>query len=204
MMDATLRDLMGTCAFVYLDDVLVISPDMATHLKHLDVVLRRLQQHGLTVNLEKCRFAVSELKYLGHRITSTGVDKSSEKLAALIDFAPPARKRDVRKFLGLAQWFSSFVPHFFEVTAPLYELLQERVRWRWSAAENAALDAVKKAVAMAPPLSHVDFTKTLVCQTDASKKGAGVVVFYEEDNQRRVVEYASRKFSPAETRLPAY
>ena len=113
---------------MYLDDVLVISPDMAAHLKHLDVVLRRLQQHGLTVNLGKCRFAVSELKYLGHRITSTGVDKSREKLAALIDFALPGRKRDGRKFLGLSQWFSSFVPHFFEVVAPLHELLQEGVR----------------------------------------------------------------------------
>jgi hypothetical protein len=65
MMDRTCAGL--ECAFPYMDDSQIASPDRETHLQHLDKFFATLASNGLAINLEKCVFAVSTLEFLGHK-----------------------------------------------------------------------------------------------------------------------------------------
>lgn len=61
LMNSVLRDGLGRFVSVYLDDILIFSPDMESHKEHLTWVLSQLRAHKLYAKLSKCEFAVSEI-----------------------------------------------------------------------------------------------------------------------------------------------
>ena len=69
--------------FVYLDDMQVFSPDEETHLLHLRKLFELFSEYSLTINLQKCKFGVTSIDYLGHHIDSSGITLLSEKLTAI-------------------------------------------------------------------------------------------------------------------------
>ena len=69
--------------FAYIDDLLIASPDPATHRKHVRLVLTRLQEHGLVINPDKCKFAQSSLHFLGHLVDATGIRTLPDKVTAI-------------------------------------------------------------------------------------------------------------------------
>ena len=73
----------GTFSIAYLDDILVFSPTLEDHLKHLDIVFDRLRQHDLKLKLKKCMFLESETQYLGFIINKDGIKPEPKKVEAI-------------------------------------------------------------------------------------------------------------------------
>jgi len=89
-----------TCA-VYLDDIVVASPTFEQHLADLAEVLQRPDAAGLSLKIKKCQFCLSELMFLGYRITPAGVNPDLDKVKAVVEFKTPSTVKQVRQFLGL-------------------------------------------------------------------------------------------------------
>ena len=87
MMDQILGNLPH--CFVYIDDILVFSPDLTSNIQHLRDVLELCHAHGLTIGLGKCKFAASETEFLGHRLTSSGLHPLQKHTSAIQDFPLP-------------------------------------------------------------------------------------------------------------------
>eukprot|EP01018_Ginkgo_biloba_P029289 Gb_13710 [translate_table: standard] len=85
LMNTVLRPLIGKCVVVYLDDILVYSKSWSEHMQHLREVMDILKQEKLFVNLEKCSFAQTELKYLGVIVSSEGLKVDQEKVKAMLN-----------------------------------------------------------------------------------------------------------------------
>ena len=68
---------------VYLDDILVTGATDEEHLRNLDQVLARLEGAGMRLKRKKCEFMLPEVEYLGHRITSQGLQPTGEKVRAI-------------------------------------------------------------------------------------------------------------------------
>lgn len=73
-MNTVLAGLIDKTCAVYLDDIVVASPTFEQHLKDLKEVLERLKSAGLSLKLKKCQFCLSELTFLGYRITPSGIN----------------------------------------------------------------------------------------------------------------------------------
>ena len=86
-MQTIFRDEMLEILIVYLDDIIVFSQDIQTHLQRLEMVFRKLREHGLKVEAKKCQFFRPKVTYLGHVVSADGVatdpakTESSDKLA---------------------------------------------------------------------------------------------------------------------------
>ena len=90
----------------YIDDLLVItSGSWQDHLDKLDEVLDRLQKAGLKVNAKKSFFGKPEVEYLGYMITQNGIKPVQDKIQAIQDIAPPTTKKQLRKFIGLVNYY---------------------------------------------------------------------------------------------------
>ena len=96
--------------FVYLDNILVASVDMETHLQHLRLLFDRLSQHGLVINVAKCQFSCNEVDFLGHRITRNGILLLPDKVAAITNFPKPSTVEGLREFLGMVHFYNRFIP----------------------------------------------------------------------------------------------
>ena len=84
LMNATLAGLEEFC-MVYQDDIIIFSESFAEHLKHLEAVLNRLRKAGITLSSSKCHFGKERVKFLGHIVSSKGLEKSTEKVDASLE-----------------------------------------------------------------------------------------------------------------------
>ena len=101
-----------TFAFGYLDDILVFSPDMETHLKHLRMLFERLRSADLKLKEVKCNFLKKHIQYLGHFISGEGITPVPEKLESIQKMLPPQNPKEVRQFLGLLGTIGNLYPNF--------------------------------------------------------------------------------------------
>ena len=109
-------------AFGYLDDILIHSPDVPTHLIHMRQLFQRLREADLKLNREKCNFFKSHIQYLGHLISGEGIEPLPEKLESIKEMPPPTTPKEVKQFLGLIGYYRKFVPRFADVARPLTNL----------------------------------------------------------------------------------
>ena len=186
---------------VYLDDIIVYSNDMASHLRHLHLVFERLQQHNLKVSAAKCRLCTDALDYLGYRVQEDMTVPQTKHLEQVKNFKRPQTKRQLQSFLGTCNWLREHVPNLAALTAPLAELLKKGNGFRWKEIHEKAFSDVKEAVAQPVALHRPDPSRKFVLQTDASQIGMSAVLYQEkEDGTRQIVSHASAKFGPTESK----
>merc|ERR1711954_163961 len=70
-------------SFGYMDDLLTASQGSQQHLDHLERLFRRICQHKLTLNIEKCEFLRPSVQYLGFEISGEGVRPGAPKIEVL-------------------------------------------------------------------------------------------------------------------------
>lgn len=112
-------------AFSYIDDILIASSSVAEHEKHLRIVFERLIEYSLRINVDKCSFGLSEMEFLGFTINKDGIKPTNEKVKAIIEFPKPETIVELRRFLGLVNFYRRNLPHAAKRQKPLNEFLHE-------------------------------------------------------------------------------
>ena len=191
--------------FVYLDDILVASKTIEEHLEHLQKVVKRLREAKLRLKPEKCVFATNQVEYLGHTLTADGVRPNEKNVQAVVDFPRPNCAKEVRGFLGMANFYRRHVQGMASICRPLTELTRKDkesgkpVPFVWTDDCQRAFEKVKKSLVSAPLLHPPDWEKEFFLWTDASLAGFGAVLEQEITEGMRVpIAYASRTTSTAE------
>ena len=109
LMNDVLFDFLDSFVVVYLDDIVIYSPTLEDHVVHLEMVLDRLRQNQLYVKKEKCEFAQTEIKFLGHLISKSELRMDGAKVAAIQDWPAPTKVTELRSFLDLANYYRRFI-----------------------------------------------------------------------------------------------
>ena len=104
-------------------------------------VLNKLQESGLTLNREKCTFSQKKVKFLGQILTPSGVRTDPDKVVA-IHRMELTNVSDVRRFLGMANQLSKFIPN---ISKPLRDLLSKNSLWYWDQPQMEACQKIKQA-----------------------------------------------------------
>ena len=181
----------------YIDDLLILSTGTwEEHLKQVERVLRRLQKAGLKVNAKKSFFGRHELEYLGYWITRGGVMPIPKKVDAIKNIATPKTKRELRRFIGMVNYYRDMWVRRSEILAPLTSLTSKQAIWKWTDEHQNAFDAMKKIVAREVLLSYPNFNEPFEIHTDASATQLGAVI----SQKNRPIAFYSRKLNPAQTR----
>jgi len=198
-MEKMLRGLLGVCALVYLDDVILFSPTFEDHVTQLDQVLRCIGEAGMALKIKKCNFFEDSVSYLGHIISDQGIRACPDKVAAITEFPVPEGKGQVRSFLGIAGFYRRFIRGFSQVARPLFDLTKKLVKWAWPPAADAAFIELKRRMTSAPVLRYPDFTRPFQINVDACNVGGGAVLTQiGEAGHPHVVAFWSTVFSGAE------
>jgi hypothetical protein len=121
-MNDIFKDYIGKFLAVYLDDVLIFSQTEAEHAQHLEIVLSLLRKNKLYAKLSKCEFQQPSLKFLGHIVSDMGLQVDPSKVAVIKEWPRPKTNKEVRSFLGLANYFRRFVQGYSGLVAPLIAL----------------------------------------------------------------------------------
>jgi hypothetical protein len=178
---------------VYLDDLLVFSKTEEEHIVHLQRVFDRLREHKLYAKLTKCSFFKEELQYLGHIVGRGGLKVDPKKISVVHDWPVPVNVHDVRRFLGLANYFRKFIQGYSRLASPLTELTGSNTPWTWTGQQQAAFEGIKHALTRAPVLALPDPSKQYKVICDAIDFGVGAVLTQDG----RAIAFFSRKLNAA-------
>ena len=198
LVNSIFNGVIGKGVFIYLDDLIVVSPDVDTHLQILETVLSKLTEAGLTLNPHKCVFLRRRISFLGHVVDADGIHTSDSKVKAVRNFPTPRSTDNVRSFLGLAGYYRAFIKGFAQIASPLTALLKKDVRFQWTTACQQSFDILKDALTKAPVLTFPDYQLPFLICTDASYSGIGAVLMQQTGSHPHVIAYASRVLNDAE------
>lgn len=198
LMDKFLTGLYDICVFAYLDDWIIISETFEEHLKDLEKVFQRLRLFKLRAKREKCKFSCTEVHYLGHVLTTEGIQVNPDKVKAIAAKQPPKNVKQTQSFIQTCSWYRKFIQNFSEVAKPLTTLTKKNQPWRWGEEEQTSFEQLRKLLTEAPILQQADPNKPYILRTDASSYALGAVLLQGEGNDERPIEYASRLLLPAE------
>jgi len=132
MMNEILKDLINEekiTAFV--DDMLVGTETKEGHDEIVDEVLRRLEENNLYVKLEKCVWKVQKIGFLEVVIGPNGIEMEKKKVNRVLSWLIPKNIREVRKFLGLTNYYRRFVKDFARIVRLMNLLTRKDVKWWW-------------------------------------------------------------------------
>lgn len=178
----------------HMDDVLIWGRDQQEHDIRLHTVLNKLQEARVTLNMEKCELGRSEVKFLGHILSTEGVQPDPEKIKGVMSMKEPANTGEVRSFLGMLNQLGKFIPGLAEKDKPLRDLLSKKYQWVWGCAQQ-----LKNDLTSPPVLTLYNPNKELKLSADASSYGLGTVL-PQEGEQWKPVAYASRSMTETEQR----
>jgi hypothetical protein len=189
----------------YLDDTLIYSDTFEEHQEYVNLVLEAFEKATFHLKPEKCGFHHQEVKYLGLIISTEGINMDSEKITAVQDWEAPRNLKDVRAFLGFANFYRRFVWNYSKIIQPLTLLTRKGVTFVWKEEQQKAFDTLKNTLMSVPVLARFDPNCNIIVETDASNYvSAGVLSQYDNDGILHLVAYFSKKHSPAECNYEIY
>jgi len=183
---------------IYLDDVIVISPDFQTQVSRLRKVFERLRGAGLKLKPSKCALLQPEVKYLGHVVGRNGVATDPEKIRAIEDWVTPQDLTGLQAFLVRVGYYRQYIPDFAGIAQPLNRLTAKGVTWQWFPVKQRAFDRLKGCLLKAPILASPDPTLEYILDTDASDPNVGAVLSQVQEGREVLVAYYSKSLSPTE------
>lgn len=204
--DPNLRQQSGI--LVYLDDILIFSQTEEQHMSILKKVLDRLRQYGLQCRFDKCSFAVTEIEYLGFKLSHKGVRMDPGKVEIVKNWnEQPKSKTDIRAFLGIVNYLKRFCPGLSHHSAILSDWSSEKNTDDWTDKHKTAMKAIKDmlcsdnvlACPKIDPKTDNYYPFTVI--TDASELAVGAIMLQQQGPHKadtKVIGYHSCKFKAAE------
>ncbi|XP_019248471.1 PREDICTED: uncharacterized protein LOC109227729 [Nicotiana attenuata] len=156
---------------------------------HLKAVFELVVRHQLYAKPSKCAFGVHEVEYLRHFISAKEVATDPIKISAVKQWPVPTTVKQLKGFLRLAGYSKRFIQVFGAICKPLNQLLRKD-NFNWTDEAITAFEKLKNALATAPVLAMLDYTKPFIIETDASGIGIGVVLM----QQGHPIAYIRRHF----------
>ena len=198
-------------AQTYFDDIFVhTKPEPGRdldglHLEHLEQVLACMAEHSLYANLDKCIFGAEEVPVLGCFVGVDGVRADPAKVQAIAEWPVPRSQKELRKWLGLANYLHRYSANYAELARPLSDLLKKDTEWSWTAACADSFAGIKQSLLEAPILALPDDDRPYSVVCDASDFAIGCALVQQDaEGHERVISYQSRQLKAAERNYPVH
>ena len=192
--DSVIGDIPGL--FCYLDDLLVCSENVESHLSTLETLCQKLSAHGLTLALDKCEFGKTTVDYLGYQVSTNGICPQKRKVEAIERIPEPQTQKALLQFLGALNYFRASLSGLVKngvyhnaanLLQPLYSAAtvkiptHEKFRqvWNESPVLQQAFKDAKELLIKAAELSHPDPSLPLALMCDASDHSIGSVLLQQ-------------------------
>lgn len=194
----TMESLLKGVAHCYLDDIPVPGIDVDSHLGTLEKVLNIMQNAGLKLKKEKCSWLLPEISYLGYNIDCEGIHPTTEKVDAIVHAPEPKTVTELQAYLGLLNFYRSFLKNASHFLEPLNKLLRHSEPWIWGPEQRAAFKKSKDSLVDSKCLIHFDPTLPIRVTVDSSSYGIGAVLEHIVEKKERPVMFVSRTLNGTE------
>ena len=205
-MDSIFKDL--DCVFIYVDDLFIDSEDEAQHAKDLENVFRVLSENNLRISLDKCEFFKRSIDYLGFSISEKGIKVTESKQSQIKEFPLPVDSKDLRRFLGMVNFYRRLIPHFADIVLPLTELIKlnpNSKKLSWPQDAITSFGNIKQALCDAASLAFLNTNaSSFQLVTDSSNFAVGAALHQMVDGNPVPIGFFSKKLSDTQKKYSTF
>jgi hypothetical protein len=119
LMNKVFMEYLDKFVMVFIDDILIYYKTEEEHVEHLRLVLEKLRANQLFAKLNKCKFWLTQVAFLGHVISAGGVSVDPGKVRDVLNWVPPTNFAEIHSFLGLAGYYRRFIQDFSMIAQPM-------------------------------------------------------------------------------------
>ena len=198
LMDRILNHLTFESVLCYLDDVCIASETFSEHMQKLHEVLLRFESSGLKLGPSKCKFGFKSCIFLGHEISAHGIHPPANKIEIIKNFPVPKNAKELKRALGLFNWFRKFIRNYSAIASPLYMyyLLKKNVPYVWSKTCDDSFQQLKDSLVNSSALLFPRYDQEFRLAVDSCSMGIGFMLYqYDENQTPRVVRFGSKGLS---------
>ena len=184
------------------DDIIVWGRNREEHDKCLHLVLQRLEESGLTVNIKKCSFGQTSMDFFGLNFSADGIKLKQSKIDALLNAKSPQNQKELKSLNGLVNYCAKFIPDLATLLTPLRSLMKRNTRWVWEDEHETAFNNIKRMLTT-EAMAYFNKEWRSELTTDASPTGLSAVLSQidpQNTKVKKIVLYASRGLSDVEKR----
>lgn len=195
--------------FCFVDDLLVHSKDQDEHRRHIEIVLERLNTYGVSLNIDKCEFNRENIEFLGYEVSSDGIKPTQDRIQAIVNYPKPQTIQDLRRFLGMINFYRSCLPHQAEYQHELNKYLhntkkKDKTPIPWTPEAEQAFEKCRQSILDATTLTHPIHSAPLRLYTDASNSSIGAVLQQQVNNVWKPLAFFSKTMSETQRRYSVY
>ena len=179
----------------FLDDLLIGSKDVASHIDRLEVLLKQLESANLKLTPSKTSLLRKQVQYVGLTLSSRGININNDRVEAILKLPPPTSKKETQRVLGTLGYNRRFVRQYSAISKPLYDLLRKDRKFVWDAECQRSFEALKTAIGNNTTLCFPDVDdpdNSYQVEIDASQFGLASTLSQMINGKRRIVGYFSK------------
>lgn len=195
--------------FCYIDDILIASDSLEIHKMHLRKIFEKFAEYGITINLSKSLFGKCELEFLGYNVSPEGIRPTAEKVKAIQEYPKPDTVDQLRRFLGMVNFYRSHLPNAVKYQAELNKYLhgakkKDKSKIPWDPAGDQAFEQCKVSLSEAVTLTHPIADASLVMMCDASDLGVGAALHQKVGKTMSPLGFFSKKLTDTQQKYSTY
>lgn len=180
LINEILRDYINRICVVYLDDILIFSTSLEEHLISLEKIFKKLAEHNLKIQADKCSFLKKDTEFLGHILTKEGIKPNPSKVEDIKRVEIPKTEKQLKSFLGMTGFYRKFIKDYAKVAHPLIKYLKKDAKISvYDPQYIEAFEKLKILISAHPILKYPDYEKQFLITTDASDYAIGAVLSQE-------------------------
>ena len=205
MMNELLRDLINTGKVAaFIDNVIIGMETEEEHDEIVAEVIRRLEENDLYVKLEKCKWKMWEVGFLGVVIRPEEIKIEKEKMRGVLEWLTPKCVKDIQKFLGLANYYRQFIQGFASIARLLHDMVKKDKKWEWIEKQERVFEELKKRFTQELVLAAPDLDKKMRMEVDMSDYATRGMLSMEEEEKWKPVAFLSKSLNETERNYEIY
>ncbi len=166
-MNDILWDFLNDFCQVYLDDILIYSKMRKKHKDHVKLVLSRLREAELQMNIWKCKFNVEETVFLKVIVSELNLRVNLSKMTVIVSWITSINLKEIQSFVRFVNFYRRFIKNFSKLVKSFIQLTRKNTSFVWNKICVQAFDNLKKQVSSVSVLRHFDLKRQAILKIDA-------------------------------------
>ncbi len=190
---------------IYLDDIIIYSKILKKHKRHVRLILNRLREADLQMNINKCKFHVQEIIFLELLIFIEELKMNSRKIQAVVKWSILNNLTQIQSFIDFCNFYQRFIKNFSKIVHSMIQLTQKKIMFEWNETCQTAFNHMKRRMTETFILRHFDQTHETILKTDSfNYVNDEVLSQYDDEEVLHSIAFYSKNMSSAECNYEIY
>jgi len=204
MNDMLFKYLHQSCQ-IYLDDIIIYSKILKKHKQHVWLILNRLREADLQIDINKCEFHVQKTIFLELLISIKELKMNSQKMQAVVDWFTLNNLTQMQFFINFCNFYQHFIKNFSKIVHSMIQLTQKKIIFEWNEVCQNVFDHMKRCMIETSILRHFDQThKTILEINSFNYVNDEVLSQYDDEEVLHSIIFYSKNMFSAECNYEIY